>query len=57
MATTTPVFNPDALYDVQLARPIKVGRTVILPVNRVQLKGKVVEANMADILDASEIKS
>lgn len=54
---TTPVFKPEALYQVQLARPIKVGRSMILPSNEVKLKGKVVEEHMADIIDAEEVKS
>jgi hypothetical protein len=51
----TETFEPEALYDVQLARPIRVGRTVLLPDQDVTLKGKVVEANKADIIGATKI--
>jgi len=58
MATkkTAPVFKADAMYEVQLARPVKVGRTTFRPTERDRLKGKVVETIMADVLDAQEIK-
>jgi hypothetical protein len=47
-------YEDDALYDVLLARPITVGRTIIRPsAHSVQLKGKVVASNEADIIEAT----
>ncbi|WP_172751202.1 hypothetical protein [Ensifer sp. LCM 4579] len=56
MATkTNPQYEPDTLYEVKLARPIKVGRTVINPMQNPRLKGKVVEEHIADILEAKKV--
>jgi len=54
MAKTT--FEPEELYEVILARPIRVGRTVISPSARgIKLKGKVVAENAADIIEATKV--
>jgi hypothetical protein len=53
MANTN--YEPESLYSVLLARPIKVGRSTLLPTERVQLKGKVVAANQADIIAAEKV--
>ncbi|MGZ2374967.1 hypothetical protein ACVI3U_002870 [Sinorhizobium medicae] len=53
--TTAPQFEPETLYEVKLARPIKVGRTTILPMQNPRLKGKVAEAFKADILEAKKV--
>ena len=53
MAKTT--YEPEALYSVLLARPIKVGRSTLLPTERVQLKGKVVADNESDIIAAEKV--
>lgn len=46
-------YEDEALYDVLLARPITVGRSIIKPSARsVQLKGKIVAMNEADIIEA-----
>ncbi len=52
---TASEFEPEELYDVKLARPIKVGRTTILPMQNPRLKGKVVEEHNADILEAKKV--
>jgi hypothetical protein len=51
-------YEDEALYDVLLARPIKVGRSWITPSSEaIQLKGKVVAANAADIIEATKVAS
>lgn len=53
-----PKYEEEALYDVLLARPILVGRTWVKPsADAVQLKGKVVAAFEADILEATKVAS
>jgi hypothetical protein len=51
-------YEDEALYDVLLARPIMVGRSWIIPsAERIQLKGKVVAAHQADIIEATKVAS
>jgi hypothetical protein len=50
-------FEDEALYDVILARPIRVGRTTVIPAHGVQLKGKVVAENQVDIIEATKVAS
>ncbi|MGO8269274.1 hypothetical protein ACC862_24230 [Rhizobium ruizarguesonis] len=50
-------FEDEALYDVILARPIRVGRTMVIPAHGVQLKGKVVTENQVDIIEATKVAS
>jgi hypothetical protein len=51
----TPTYDPESLYEVRLARPITVGRSVLLPMQTVRLKGKVVAANQADVIEATKV--
>lgn len=52
---TKPTYEPDALYLVKLARPVKIGRTTYLPSNENKLKGKLLEDIKADVLDAVKL--
>lgn len=49
---TPPTVDPQATYAVQLARSIRVGRTMVHPGPRVRLRGDVVAAVLADNADA-----
>ena len=48
----TPKYEDESLYEVVLARPITIGGVTINPTDGLQLKGKHVEANEADIIEA-----
>lgn len=49
-------YEDEALYDVILARPIKVGQSIVKPSARsVRLKGKIVAEHAADIIEATKV--
>jgi hypothetical protein len=52
---TTPDYEPDALYIVQLKRAVKYGRMMLRPREEVQLKGKVCTLLADDILTAEKM--
>lgn len=43
-APSVQAIEPEAIYDVELARAVPYGRLMLRPNSKVQLKGKVVSA-------------
>ncbi len=55
-AEKSPKYDPETLYEVALARPVKVGRSVLLPQNINRIVGKRLnEIAAEDVLDAKEL--
>lgn len=50
-----PTYDPEKMYEIKLLRPVKVGRTWLLPSQRNTVKGKVLEEIKDDVSDATEL--
>ena len=57
MARKPTRLKADARYEVTLARPIRIGRTVLRPCDRVVLDGAAAEEHRDDILEVRPVAS
>ena len=47
--------DAETLYDVSLARPVRIGRAWIRPGQAVRMKGKIIQENADNVAEIREI--